>query len=109
MIAVLKRAPVIVCHVLTCFEGELTFGFLAVDKPTPTACMYTIEISYLDGNAIAVGLAYSPGPDWLKDIVSTLGVRLKVHITLRTLYNANMYIVHVHLLRSHPRQFFTLK
>lgn len=44
----------------------------------------------LDGNAIAMGLASTPGPDWLKDIIPTLGVRLKVHNALRTLYNANM-------------------
>lgn len=43
----------------------------------------------LDGNAIAMGLASSPGPDWIKDIVPVLGVRLKVHHALRALYNAN--------------------
>ena len=39
---------------------------------------------YLDGS---VGLSTSPGPDWLKDVVSKVGLRLKVHNALRTLYN----------------------
>ncbi len=38
----------------------------------------------LDGCAIAVGLGSSPGPDWLKDVVPVLGLRLKVHNALRT-------------------------
>ncbi len=41
----------------------------------------------LDGKAIAVGLASSPGPDWLKDVVPTLGLRLKVHNAVRTMYS----------------------
>ena len=41
----------------------------------------------LDGNAIAMGLASSPGPDWIKDIVPVLGVRLKIHHALRAIYN----------------------
>ena len=39
----------------------------------------------MDGNAIAFGLASAPGPDWLKELVPTLGQRLKVHNALRTL------------------------
>ena len=39
---------------------------------------------YLDRS---VGLSTSPGPDWLKDVVSKVGLRLKVHNALRTLYN----------------------
>lgn len=42
---------------------------------------------YLDGSAITIGLSTSPGPDWLKDVVSKVGLRLKVHNALRTLYN----------------------
>ena len=42
----------------------------------------------MDGNAIAIGLSTSPGPDWLKDVVTKVGLRLKVHNALRTLYNA---------------------
>ena len=42
---------------------------------------------YLDGSAITIGLSTSPGPDWLKDVVSKIGLRLKVHNALRTLYN----------------------
>lgn len=41
----------------------------------------------MDGIAIAIGLSTSPGPDWLKDVVSKVGLRLKVHSALRTLYN----------------------
>lgn len=37
-----------------------------------------------------MGLASSPGPDWIKDIVPVLGVRLKVHHALRALYNDNI-------------------
>ena len=40
----------------------------------------------MDGNAIAVGLASGPGPDWLKDVVPKVGQRLKVHDALRALY-----------------------
>ena len=39
----------------------------------------------LDGDAVAVCLPSSPGPDWLKDVVK-VGLRLKVHNALRTLY-----------------------
>ena len=39
----------------------------------------------MDGSAVALGLAATPGPDWLKDIVSKIGQRLKVHNALRTL------------------------
>lgn len=38
----------------------------------------------LDGSAIAVGIASSPGPNWLTEVVPTLGTRLKVHQALRT-------------------------
>ena len=37
-----------------------------------------------------MGLASSPGADWIKDIVPLLGVRLKVHNALRTLCNADV-------------------
>lgn len=40
----------------------------------------------MDGDAVAVGLASSPGPDWLKDLVPKVGVRLKIHNALRSLY-----------------------
>lgn len=33
----------------------------------------------MDGDSIAVGLASSTGPDWLKDVISKVGLRLKVH------------------------------
>lgn len=39
----------------------------------------------MDGNAITFGLASTPGPDWLRDVVPTLGLRLKVYKSLRTL------------------------
>ncbi len=41
----------------------------------------------LDGCAIAFGLGSAPVPHWLKDIIPTLGQRLKVHNDLRTLYS----------------------
>ena len=44
----------------------------------------------LDGSAISMGLASSPGPDWIKEIVPLLGVRLKVHNALRALFNEEM-------------------
>lgn len=37
-------------------------------------------------DAVAVGLSSSPGPDWLKDLVPKVGLRLKVHKALRSLY-----------------------
>ena len=39
----------------------------------------------MDGKAIAFGLASAPGPDWLRDVVPTLGLRLKVHNALCSL------------------------
>ena len=39
----------------------------------------------LDGKAIAIGISTSPGPDWLKDVVRKVGLRLKVHKELRQL------------------------
>lgn len=39
----------------------------------------------MDGKAIAIGISTSPGPDWLKEIVKKVGIRLKVHRELRTL------------------------
>lgn len=38
----------------------------------------------MDGKAIAFGLATAPGPDWLKDLIPALGLRLKVHNSLHT-------------------------
>ena len=43
----------------------------------------------MDGAAIAFGLASAPGPDWLKDVVPTLGQRLKVHNSLRSFFITN--------------------
>ena len=76
--------------------GVLQSPFCTLSKVHVCARAHRTVIRYfyveqdLDGNAIAMGLASTPGPDWLKDIVPTLGVRLKVHNALRTLYNANM-------------------
>ena len=42
----------------------------------------------MDGKAIAFGLATAPGPDWLKDLIPTLGLRLKVHNSLRSWYTS---------------------
>lgn len=39
----------------------------------------------MDGNAISIGFASSPGPDWLKDVVPKTGLRLKVYSALRAL------------------------
>lgn len=38
----------------------------------------------LDGSAIAFGLGTTPSPDWLKNVVPALGLRLKVHNALRS-------------------------
>lgn len=40
----------------------------------------------MDGDAVAVGLLSSPSPNWLKDLVPKVGLRLKVHRALRSLY-----------------------
>ena len=39
----------------------------------------------MDGPAIKFGLGTSPGAEWLREIVPTLGQRLKVHNVLRSL------------------------
>ena len=39
----------------------------------------------MDGSAISFGVASTPGPDWLRDVVPVLGLRLKVHNRLRSL------------------------
>ena len=41
----------------------------------------------MDGDAISAGLASCPGPDWLKEVVPKVGVRLKVHSALKALYH----------------------
>ena len=41
----------------------------------------------MDGKAIAFGLATASGPDWLKELILSLGLRLKVHNSLRSLYS----------------------
>lgn len=38
--------------------------------------VFIVAEQEMDGNAIAMGLASAPGPDWLNDI-PTLGTRLK--------------------------------
>lgn len=43
----------------------------------------------MDGKAIAFGLATAPGPDWLKELILSLGVRLKVHNSLFAVYTVN--------------------
>ena len=40
----------------------------------------------MDGDAILMGFASSPRPDWLKDIVPKVGLRLKVYSALRNLH-----------------------
>lgn len=39
----------------------------------------------MDGDAVAVGLASSSGLEWLKDLVSKTGLKLKVHGALKLL------------------------
>ena len=70
----------------------------------------------MDGSAIVVGLASSPGPDWLKDIVRKVGLRLKVHNALRALHTEyqvqcsysgylHCYIMYVLIISSYRLQF----
>ena len=40
----------------------------------------------MDGDAILMGFASSPGPDWLKDVIPKVGLRLKVYSALRALH-----------------------
>ena len=44
----------------------------------------------MDGEAVIAGLSSSTGPDWLKDVLDKVGVRLKVHSTLKMLYTPTM-------------------
>ena len=39
----------------------------------------------MDGDAIVLGLASCPGPDWLKEIIPKAGQRFKVHRLLSSL------------------------
>lgn len=64
----------------------------------------------MDGNAILMGFASCPGPDWLKDVVSKVGLRLKVYSALRALHQqsqvstdtiANPHYINVLFLHSH--------
>ena len=41
----------------------------------------------MDGAAIAIGFASSPGPTWLKDEIPIVGTHLKVHNALVQLCN----------------------
>lgn len=52
----------------------------------------------MDGKAIAAGLATCPGPDWLKDVVTKVGLRLKVHTALRTFYNNSQVCTRYYIL-----------
>ena len=40
----------------------------------------------MDGGAIAFGLSSSVGAEWLKEVVPKVGLRLKVHAALHSLY-----------------------
>ena len=48
----------------------------------------------MDGSAIAFGIATSPGPDWLKELVPTLGLRLKLHNDLKALIHSEQVSMH---------------
>ena len=60
--------------------------YIGVQRLIVLSCLTEQE---MDGNAINFGLASAPGPDWLKDVVPTLGLRLKVHNSLRALCSTN--------------------
>lgn len=53
----------------------------------------------MDGNAVTYGLASAPGPDWLKEIIPTLGIKLKVHNALRSLFSEAQVSAGVHALK----------
>ena len=40
----------------------------------------------MDGAAITAGLASGPGPDWLKEVVPKVGLRLKVYGCIRSFF-----------------------
>ena len=45
---------------------------------------YTLYVAEeMDGVALAMALASSPGPDCLKDVVPRLGIRLKVYQAIK--------------------------
>lgn len=44
----------------------------------------------MDGDAILVGFSSTPGPDWLKDMIPKVGLRLKVYSALRDLNQSNV-------------------
>ena len=73
--------------VLRSFRGRFcSFHQFALNLSCPPfIVLYNYIKQELDGNAVLLGLATLPGPDWLKEVVAPLGLRLKVHQYLRTL------------------------
>lgn len=65
--------------------------------------MFVVHISDqdMDGKAIAAGLATCPVPDWFKDVVVKVGLQLKVHTALRTLYNNSQVHTGLHFVMYH--------
>lgn len=57
----------------------------------------------MDGAAISAGLASCPGPDWLKDVLPRVGIRLKVHNALKALYH-QVQVSHYHVHSSFVTQ-----
>ena len=60
----------------------------------------------MDGEAVEVAVAATPGPDCLKDIIPKVGLRLKVYNRIKTLiqnevievWNDNFVIKYTHML-----------
>lgn len=79
--------------VVKAFKG--VYAHIVSDKLQTTSyfnvlillCLTSIDHE-LNGCAIAVGLGSNPGSGWLKDIIPSVGARLKVHHALRTLLNS---------------------
>ena len=48
----------------------------------------------MDGEAILMGFASTPGANWLKEIVPKVGLRLKVYNNLRKLHDLSSQVRH---------------
>lgn len=71
--------------VVDAFNGQCIYSYSAFAKHLTILLPRSFIIEQeLDGDAIAVGLASSTGPDWLKDVVPKMGLRLKVHSALHS-------------------------
>ena len=72
--------------ILRTFRGKTSYPHDLYLCSGISMSVYVTAEQDMDGKAIAFGLATAPGPDWLKDLIPALGIRLKLHNCLRSWY-----------------------